>query len=954
MIKKLMVSIFVLIFLFGITPINVFAQDEKLVTDEEKPIEEKFTPIERVDMYTENGRTTQIGTNTFSLDTSIGVVNYKDDYLSSTEQWKEIDLTPVVAKDGTISVKKAPYELTIKGLEVFVKDKKTGATTTLTLSDLGEGLSSSKVSTPSLDTSAKGMATAKNIATDTDLEISWENSRIKYTRILKSANAPVTAKYAITETGTTKIALTAQAVDSKTEDDKSVAVIYENQDGVLTETIDSKIAVTYPLRVDPTLDISTMSRTDECTFVVTGNDSFLATGAGAPTFGEDGLREGMASIYRLLTIPSTATITVAYITLTSLLSLTADTVRLKIQAQQSTDALTFTTGADYHARTLTTAGVDWDFTTDWTAGSTYNTADFSSVISELISDYTGLSSANIMINIEDDLSTAGAYRRNKSYGSGGASVAPILHIEYTSPICVLTGTITTATNSDVASGGKTIILTLTNDTWVADGATFNAQRQNIINGIVSTIGVYQNTGGTITTVGANTVHTFTNVGFSSFTAYRSDNVSVQCWGAGGGGGFNSGIGGGGGGGGAYAATSDVSVTANTIYPVVVGMGGTRIQSGVSGSSLFGTTTVVALGGTGVNSNGGGAGGVGASGTGTTKYSGGAGKNAHTTGDVGGGGGGAGGKDGNGVDGTAAIANVGGAGGAGDNGSGGAGGASDSGGNGTSNALGGGGGAGNGSDAGTGGNGGEPGGGGAGTDNSAAGATGGNGQVVVTCVTATYTPTGTTTNAWNAEVKAKAPVTDVVRTSSTVVTITLSAQAGYAISENETMTVTIPATAVTSAVAIVASPNFTITYSAVAPTYDITNDPASKAFGIVAASSTYYAKGSAPSNPVADGDCTYTLTNAGNSSITVNIHGHNFTGGAGWALGGSVGSNTVKITAYRSGIDPASGVVLTTSDQELVHEIAASGHTHWDFKFDTGTFTDGVAKRTTLTLTSVAH
>ena len=49
----------------------------------------------------------------------------------------------------------------------------------------------------------------------------------------------------------------------------------------------------------------------------------------------------------------------------------------------------------------------------------------------------------------------------------------------------LTGTITTATEVDIRTGGKTIVLTLTGDTWVADGATFNAQRQNIIDGIDS-------------------------------------------------------------------------------------------------------------------------------------------------------------------------------------------------------------------------------------------------------------------------------------------------------------------------------------------------------------------------------------------------------------------------------------------------------------------------------------
>ena len=64
--------------------------------------------------------------------------------------------------------------------------------------------------------------------------------------------------------------------------------------------------------------------------------------------------------------------------------------------------------------------------------------------------------------------------------------------------------------------------------------------------------------------------------------------------------------------------------------------------------------------------------------------------------------------------------------------------------------------------------------------------------------------------WDAEVKAKEVVTAVVRTSSTVVTVTLTAAAAYDITAQETITATIPATAlVTSASAIVASPTFTV-------------------------------------------------------------------------------------------------------------------------------------------------
>ena len=41
------------------------------------------------------------------------------------------------------------------------------------------------------------------------------------------------------------------------------------------------------------------------------------------------------------------------------------------------------------------------------------------------------------------------------------------------------------TEASVISGGGTIVLTLINEMWVASGATFDAERQSIINGLDS-------------------------------------------------------------------------------------------------------------------------------------------------------------------------------------------------------------------------------------------------------------------------------------------------------------------------------------------------------------------------------------------------------------------------------------------------------------------------------------
>jgi hypothetical protein len=142
--------------------------------------------------------------------------------------------------------------------------------------------------------------------------------------------------------------------------------------------------------------------------------------------------------------------------------------------------------------------------------------------------------------------------------------------------------------------------------------------------------------------------------------------------------------------------------------------------------------------------------------------------------------------------------------------------------------------------------------------------------------------------------------------------------------------------------------------ATAGTYNLTNDPSSKDFGIVAASSTIQAGGGAYSNPVQDGECTFTITNSQANAIKVSIKESNPTGGVGWTLTASApGENTIRDTAVVSGVNPASGIVLTTSDQTLIASLAGSATKKWDLQRETGTFTDGAQKSSTITLTGSA-
>jgi hypothetical protein len=72
------------------------------------------------------------------------------------------------------------------------------------------------------------------------------------------------------------------------------------------------------------------------------------------------------------------------------------------------------------------------------------------------------------------------------YGVSGKQLLFNIDETVTERCATISGTITpSATNCEIVSGGKTIVIDLTNDTWVAAGATFDAQRQNIINGLNS-------------------------------------------------------------------------------------------------------------------------------------------------------------------------------------------------------------------------------------------------------------------------------------------------------------------------------------------------------------------------------------------------------------------------------------------------------------------------------------
>ncbi|MDH5544658.1 MAG: right-handed parallel beta-helix repeat-containing protein [Gammaproteobacteria bacterium] len=102
-------------------------------------------------------------------------------------------------------------------------------------------------------------------------------------------------------------------------------------------------------------------------------------------------------------------------------------------------------------------------------------------------DVTGGPQTVNFVDVTDSNASSNNITANDSTGVGqnndNAETSPFWI--FAVPGAAVSGTVTDDTEVQIRSGGSTIVLTLTGDTWVAAGATFDAQRQNIINGIDS-------------------------------------------------------------------------------------------------------------------------------------------------------------------------------------------------------------------------------------------------------------------------------------------------------------------------------------------------------------------------------------------------------------------------------------------------------------------------------------
>ena len=145
------------------------------------------------------------------------------------------------------------------------------------------------------------------------------------------------------------------------------------------------------------------------------------------------IAQGSAARFLNATIPAGSTITLAQLILTNYLTRDQTVVNTRLRAQSNINPATFSTMADFDARTWTVAYVNWDNLPAWSGNIEYTSPDFDACIQEVI-NLSGWASGNPIVILWDDWecrSTQADERRRLavSYDYSPAQ-APKLHIEY--------------------------------------------------------------------------------------------------------------------------------------------------------------------------------------------------------------------------------------------------------------------------------------------------------------------------------------------------------------------------------------------------------------------------------------------------------------------------------------------------------------------------------------------
>jgi hypothetical protein len=185
------------------------------------------------------------------------------------------------------------------------------------------------------------------------------------------------------------------------------------------------------------LDLQVSQATDDCRRIKSGDYWNTAGVEGALGYAASSYKGcGMAFRFLNVAIPVGATITSAYLSFKASASKSLTVVNSKIRGQNSSNPITFSTQADFDARTWLATIAYWDAIAAWTANQWYNSPDIAAIIQAII-NLSGWASGNALVLLWEDWDLRSTQvdnttRTNWLYEQS-SSEAPKLHIEYTPP-----------------------------------------------------------------------------------------------------------------------------------------------------------------------------------------------------------------------------------------------------------------------------------------------------------------------------------------------------------------------------------------------------------------------------------------------------------------------------------------------------------------------------------------
>lgn len=366
----------------------------------------------------------------YEIVSSIAPLHYKDD----RGQWQDIDVQDTVADSGLYAVKftSLPYIVRIgndSGRRIYPDRNDLSYWV-----DLGKPF-------PNMGLPVKvGRAWTWDFA-NAKLEIIIGRTMVKLNALLKNGDAPSSLTFPFSATGLIRegnllkhngevvavlhlpVAVDALGVE------RQLNVTWNS--GSVTVSLNTS-GLTYPITIDPTLDISVAASADDDTVYRVGASFWsnaLITGrvgydfAGAHAYGSSMRFTG-------INIPAGATIDSTYLTVIATNTLSGGTVRSDLAFENTSNPGQMASYADHTGRTRTTP-VTYDGVPAYTAGNTYNTIDFSTALQQVVDDNGGTGDAVIAFwEDKDDQSDAFAIRYYASYDNVTYD-PPAIHIEYT-------------------------------------------------------------------------------------------------------------------------------------------------------------------------------------------------------------------------------------------------------------------------------------------------------------------------------------------------------------------------------------------------------------------------------------------------------------------------------------------------------------------------------------------